>query len=381
MPISYQGGLDKVIWPAERNGEYTVKTGYSVKKSLENRSIQKSPSSSHNIAESTWRKIWSMKVPKKIRNFLWRVCSNSIATNFLLWKRKLKGTPCCPFCENVEETPEHVLLLCPWTKCVWFGIALGCRIDRESVTTFDKWYENIALDKGCKRESDYIYIMVGYTCWNIWKERCKAIFEHKEPDPSKVLDQIRRGVAESMDLLNIDKLVDNIQKRRQQWEPPEEGWLKMNCDGAFKDAEDDSGIGVVIRNEDAKVVAGLNKTVKVNSSLMAESLAVREGLKLAVNLHVPKLMIEVNSQVLVRNLTNYEKGDWEIEPIVEDIKSLLGNFEDSRVRWITREANQAADWLAQQSKRRLSIENWVNKPPLSFVNILSRDGLPTPPSA
>ncbi|OMO55834.1 hypothetical protein COLO4_35856 [Corchorus olitorius] len=281
MPISFRGGQDKLIWPADRNGEYTVKIGYIVGKSLESKIVQKSPSSSHIVADTTWRKIWSMKVPKKIRNFFWRVCSNSIPTNHLLWRRKLKRTPYCPFCDSSNETPEHMLLLCPWTKCVWFGIDLGYRFNREAITTVYEWYGNIVSDKCSKSEKDSINIMIGYTCWNLWKERCRAVFEHSEPNPNRILEQIRRGVAESMEILKVEKAVNNIQQRGQKWEPPEEGWLKLNCDGAFKDGTEDCGIGAVIRDADAKVIAGLNKSVNTNSSIMAEALAVREGLELA----------------------------------------------------------------------------------------------------
>ncbi|OMP12130.1 reverse transcriptase [Corchorus capsularis] len=295
MPINEEGGQDRLIWPADRNGEYSVKTGYIVKKTQEEKIMKRNPSSSHTVATKTWRIIWSMKVPRKIRSFLWRVCSNSIATNYLLWKRRIKDNPCCPFCLEFDETPEHLLLLCPWTRCVWFGTDLGYKLEKESISTFDTWLENAVSDECSHQEKEQIYIRIGYTCWCIWKERCRAVFELCEPNPGKVNDQIRRGVAESIGLIKVETVAKEIEQKCMNWEPPEDGWLKMNCDGAYNDSSIESGIGVIIRDKDASIVTGLNKTVKACSCQMAEGLAMREGLKLARRRRIPKIIVETDS--------------------------------------------------------------------------------------
>ena len=50
----------------------------------------------------------------------------------------------------------------------------------------------------------------------------------------------------------------------------------MNCDGAFKeskakDKEENAGIGVIIRNEEGKVIAGTNRRILVRVSEEAEA--------------------------------------------------------------------------------------------------------------
>ncbi|OMO69424.1 hypothetical protein COLO4_29062 [Corchorus olitorius] len=122
-------------------------------------------------------------------------------------------------------------------------------------------------------------------------------------------------------------VADKIQKESQKWEPPEEGWYKMNCDGAYKEGSDEGGLGIIVRDNEARVIAGMNKVVRSSSCLMTECYA-------------------------VLNITGSEKCNWEISPIIDDIKALLESFEDSKIGWVAHEANQAADWLAQQSRRR-----------------------------
>ncbi|KAM1661741.1 hypothetical protein ACFX2K_004577 [Malus domestica] len=80
---------DKIVWPFERNGSYTVKFGYSCKAS------------------------------PKMRNFIWRALCDACATKFNLFRRRCALSPICPICAEGDDTVEHILLICPWTTRVW----------------------------------------------------------------------------------------------------------------------------------------------------------------------------------------------------------------------------------------------------------------------
>ena len=64
---------------------------------------------------------------------------------------------------------------------------------------------------------------------------------------------------------------------------------------------------------------------------------------------------------------------------MKDIQTIARRFEEFECKWIARKANQAANWIAKQVRKRMSYSNWVNLPPSSLVHILSRDGLLAPP--
>ena len=76
----------------------------------------------HSIAtrdRPIWNKIWSLKVPPKVKNILWRACFNILPTQDNLHRRKLHMEPGCGFyCQN-SETAEHVLWTCPFARNVW----------------------------------------------------------------------------------------------------------------------------------------------------------------------------------------------------------------------------------------------------------------------
>ena len=72
---------------------------------------------------------------------------------------------------------------------------------------------------------------------------------------------------------------ESITVTEEEWKRPREGWMKVNCDGAFDNGKEgkrkNAGIGAVIRAENGKVVTGIAKKVKVNSCIEAEVAALK----------------------------------------------------------------------------------------------------------
>ena len=68
-----------------------------------------------------------------------------------------------------------------------------------------------------------------------------------------------------------------------------------------------------------------------------------------------------------------------VRPLVLDIQRLLRLVPDWKLRVIKRSANAAADWVAIQTKLGMCLFDWIRHHPSSLVEILDKDGLPTPP--
>ena len=79
-----------------------------------------------------------------------------------------------------------------------------------------------------------------------------------------------------------NKPLNTIQKvvRWIGWKAPEEGWVKLNTDGASK-GKGLSGCGGIIRDHQGNWCGGFAKFVGTGSALIAELWGVLEGLKLA----------------------------------------------------------------------------------------------------
>ena len=67
----------------------------------------------------TWKKLWILNVPPKVRTFMWRACSNNLPTRDNLRRRKVHSTGVCRLCQQKTETTGHVLWECPLARNVW----------------------------------------------------------------------------------------------------------------------------------------------------------------------------------------------------------------------------------------------------------------------
>ena len=66
-------------------------------------------SSSHIVDKKNWNTIWFMKIPSKVKKFLWKIYVDVIPCCYELWKKKIRKNPNCPVCRKRSETIEHVM--------------------------------------------------------------------------------------------------------------------------------------------------------------------------------------------------------------------------------------------------------------------------------
>ena len=74
----------------------------------------------------------------------------------------------------------------------------------------------------------------------------------------------------------------NTQKASEVCKAPTEDWHKINCDSSFVKENVLAGVGVILRNENGILVDGICEVVLADSPLVAEALAVRRGISLAL---------------------------------------------------------------------------------------------------
>jgi len=157
--------------------------------------------------------------------------------------------------------------------------------------------------KGERRERDEVMGRIAYTGWMIWKARCCFVLEHKEVDVFGIIRRIRDAVHEYYSVNNENRIrTEDMENNRRKevggWVKPDDGWLKINCDGAYCSKTKKVGIGVAVRDSIGKVVDGFAKKVKGSSALMIEALTVRERVRLIRKTGIDKSIVEMDSELL-----------------------------------------------------------------------------------
>ena len=78
IPLSQLAIDDVLYWPSSSNGDYSCKSDYKfLKEEVEQLDINWVPPLRD---KNLWKAIWSMRVPQKVKNFLWRACRIAIPT-------------------------------------------------------------------------------------------------------------------------------------------------------------------------------------------------------------------------------------------------------------------------------------------------------------
>ncbi|KAK9989566.1 hypothetical protein SO802_029805 [Lithocarpus litseifolius] len=89
--------------------------------------------------------------------------------------------------------------------------------------------------------------------------------------------------------------------KKQQWEPPPEGFYTINVDSAIPSTNGQSEVGMLIRDWNRRVIAAVSMPLPGRYSVEEiEAIAVEQGLVLAKELGLEKIIVEGNSLLTIQ---------------------------------------------------------------------------------
>ena len=158
MEVQLTHQPDQLCWKLTKSGEFTVKSMYI---DVINSSVI--PSSKH---------VWKVKVPLKIKVFMWFVHKQVILTKDNLVKRNWTGSTRCSFCDR-DETIKHLFFECPMARVLWRSVQIAFNITPpNSVSTlFGTWLVGIESET-----ARHIRVGVCALLWAIWNCRNDLAF-------------------------------------------------------------------------------------------------------------------------------------------------------------------------------------------------------------
>lgn len=174
--ISLNDEPDTLLWTGgDASGIPSVKNIYAALLNIKN-----------PVLDLSWRsQVWKWRVPLKHKLFVWLAGMKRILTWDTLRLKGWEGPGFCSLCRRAQEDIQHLLIHCEFTKDVWSRLLKHLNLpftwSSDTITDyFTSWHLNKSLP---------ISLAV-HTCWNLWIERNKALFEDRSPSTLAVFHRV-----------------------------------------------------------------------------------------------------------------------------------------------------------------------------------------------
>ncbi|KAL5541901.1 hypothetical protein UlMin_009611 [Ulmus minor] len=275
-----------------RSGHYTVRSGYWL--ATKCNSVPSSSTSSHT---SWWKRFWRLRIPSKIRVFLWKAYHNWIPSLANLARHGVPTHRRCPNCNETDDTTLHALWGCKILEplkvlCdsfIRFKLPPQCDLKEFLLTANDC----LSLEN-----MEFLCVLL----WRIWFRRNKWIHEQLWLDDESCFSWARQYLVDFQDA-NFQKDVLPKQGASKPWQAPIFGWVKVNSDAAWCSKQKKFGLGAIIRDSTGKVLGSVATPIFASVSVaVAEAWAIERGAALAKQLGFPTVVLESDCLAVIKAL-------------------------------------------------------------------------------
>nr|GMC69537.1 uncharacterized protein LOC109164833 [Ipomoea batatas] len=315
-PLPIANRDDKLVWMGEDRGNFTVKSCYRLL-------IGEQPEAS----KLDWANLWKLKVPPKVKSFMWQACSSCLPTTDLLRIKK---------------------------------------ISYSGVPSIGEWLTN-----NMKQFDKHSCCLMLTICWYIWFARNDMVWNNINHSPSSIVARAKTHLSEWSSMHARDEFAP-LQHSASiiKWKNPPPGRLKLNVDAAVNKARGRMGFGWILRDDQGSFVAAVSTPwYGLFSVKEAKAIAVREALSWLKTNHISQCDVETDALQITQSLSSplfYSHFDL----ILLDVKDLLSSIHDVSIFHVKRSANRIAHLLAWESLSMSERMEWNSSPPVFIVNPL-----------
>ncbi|CAN6573468.1 unnamed protein product [Malus baccata var. baccata] len=387
IPLSKSGCLDRLVWHYTVNGDYSVKTGYGVAMNLmENGALGKKGRGASSVLRMnnlSWKRIWKLQVPNKIKFFLWKCCNKVLAVRHNLQRRHIRVENICGVCNTVDESENHLFFQCEFSHRFWFGSSLHINSYELAGGDFLESWDKICTSTKNMDKAEEILQEVAFGLWRIWKNRNDVVFNGVYRQHLEVMMLWRKNIYEyreamSLSLKSEDQLISKNLKTKQSpqlyWTKPKFGTIKVNTDAAWCSSSLRTGVGWVGRDFAGLLqAAGGTGSGFCHSAAAAEALAIRYALLACIEHGFHDIIIESDASSVIKMLKKEVLVDFSIECILGDIEVLVHKLRNVSFAFVPREGNHAAHSVAKYVFKEGRSFSWDCIGPDFLFNFLAKD--------
>ncbi|XP_076913746.1 uncharacterized protein LOC143572474 [Bidens hawaiensis] len=135
---------------------------------------------------------WSKWIPNKCNIFMWRAVLDRLPTKTALGRRNIPvDNQLCVWCNNNEESIEHILTGCSISAGIWNGVSTWCKVPGMILFHVN---DLVSMHDHCRVSGNKKTILHGIiiiACWRMWRARNEKIFSSKEPNVVEMIADIK----------------------------------------------------------------------------------------------------------------------------------------------------------------------------------------------
>jgi hypothetical protein len=364
-------------WPAwhfDAKGLFSVKSAYKLAVAL--RDVQTGQDASCSVSAHgdergfQWIKIWQLKVPNKVKMFIWRLAHNSLPVRRNLARRGVKLDTICPVCRRLDEDCGHIFFKCKFAKKCWR--LLNMEDIRSELVSCQSGFEVINKVWMLQNETQ---IKVFIFLWRWWSATNKDNNDERMPMAAEICGSV------SFFLMQFEKLHE-IKERPKfvaqgSWTPPPENIYKINSDGSFDPHTKSGGWGFVVRDMNGEVLAAAAGNIRhASSALHAEAIVAYKSIIHASELGMSQIILETDAVVLATALKSTSIDRSSIGALILHIRDIMhSDYSFYNVSLCNRSCNKVADCLATHGAYVLDAGSciYMTEVPSYVMDIVSGD--------
>lgn len=242
VPVPQRMMTDRVVWANSTNCLYTAKHAYHF--------WYDSHFGSTTVPHCTgWKNIWHLKLPPKVKVFVWRFFRNAVPVRRRLSSKGVRVPITCPMCTTDIEHMVHLFYDCSFAVGCWNHI--GLMYDWSQTEFAPEWLIQ-KLSTATNEEKVKICVVL----WGIWRWRNKKVWEGKVVTQSFAMDSSFRMLSEwtqarkkheSSTEANVG-VTPASRTTISRWKLPAAGVFKVNVDASVYPGTNTFDVGMVLRD-------------------------------------------------------------------------------------------------------------------------------------
>ena len=137
-----------------------------------------------------------------------------------------------------------------------------------------------------------------------------------------------------------------------KWRNPPPGKYKINCDMAISMTTKMVGVGVVVRDDQGRVILAQGKSISAMYDLATgEAMAALVAVDLCRDMGVFDVILEGDSLEVVNSINEDLNSRRRYGHLLDDMKMVLSSFRSWEVMHVKRDANMAAHRLTKEASK------------------------------